>query len=70
MPPFLQSMHYHKKFEVMSWVIIFMNPKLSRFIGNRVVILLKDPSNPLSTSIYYDFKSFLKVREFKDWFIG
>ena len=70
MPPFVQSMHYGKKFKVMGWVISFMNLDLLRFIGNRVVILLKNPPNCLATSIYYDFKSSLKVKEFKDWFTG
>ena len=69
-PPFLQSMNYCKKFQITSWIILFMNLELTRFVGYRVVILLKYPSDTLTTSIYYDFKSFLKVEKLKDWFIG
>ena len=63
-------MHYGKKFKVMGWVIYFMIPKMSRFIGNRVMILLKNPLDSLTTSIYYDFERLLKVEKLKDWFAG
>ena len=50
--------------------MLFMNPELSRFVGYRVVILLKYPFDTLTTSIYYDFKSLFKVGKLKDWFTG
>ena len=60
-------MNYCQKFQIMSWIILFMNPEFSRFVGYRVVILLKYPSNTLTTTIYYyDFEGLLKVGKLKD----